>query len=315
MRISPSFIVPTFFFFALAGAASADSNEPCTDAGSEPSCVEDCTAAAGDTCHLSAEEACAGTCVEDMAACLEDATAYCMEGAAARCELECAPPPETDAGTPQEEVPDAGQPSEGEGEGEGETGEGCTLTQGYWKNHEESWAVSSLTLGGVSYGQSELLDLLRTPPAGGDVSLILSHQLIAAMLNVASGAAFSGSGIDDANAWLAANADGDGRLPFGVHGDADATALASALDDFNNGLTGPGHCDGSNDEDDGDSDDSETDSDSEVDGDDGQTTGRGRGAMGFFSAGASSCAQTGTEGTLLAAVAGAALLLARRRRS
>src|SRR5688572_10722012 len=40
-------------------------------------------------------------------------------------------------------------------------GEGCTLTQGYWKNHEESWPVSELTLGDETYTQEEALALFR----------------------------------------------------------------------------------------------------------------------------------------------------------
>ncbi|WP_437588677.1 hypothetical protein [Sorangium sp. So ce1000] len=127
-------------------------------------------------------------------------------------------------------------------------GDGCTLTQGYWKNHEESWPTSTLTLGGVEYSQAELLDLFRTAPKG-DASLILGHQLVAALLNVGSGAsdAALGGALADAEAWMAANKDADGRLPYGIkQGDAagDAVALSDALADFNEGGIGPGHCDG-----------------------------------------------------------------------
>ncbi|MGK3984798.1 hypothetical protein WME99_17260 [Sorangium sp. So ce136] len=126
-------------------------------------------------------------------------------------------------------------------------GDGCTLTQGYWKNHEESWPVSSLTIGGVEYSQAELLELFRTPPKG-DTSLILGHQLIAALLNTASGAsdAALGGALADAEAWMAANKDADGRLPYGVkRGSAadSAVSLSGSLADFNEGGIGPGHCD------------------------------------------------------------------------
>ncbi|WP_437277546.1 hypothetical protein WME90_40865 [Sorangium sp. So ce375] len=127
-------------------------------------------------------------------------------------------------------------------------GDGCTLTQGYWKNHEESWPTSTLTIGGVDYTQEELLDLFRTAPRG-DTSLILGHQLIAALLNVRSGAddAALGGALADAEAWMVANKDADGRLPYGIkQGDAadEAVSLGGALADFNEGGTGPGHCDG-----------------------------------------------------------------------
>ncbi|WP_437732820.1 hypothetical protein [Sorangium sp. So ce1335] len=125
-------------------------------------------------------------------------------------------------------------------------GEGCTLTQGYWKNHEESWPVSSLTIGGVEYSQEELLEIFRTAPKG-DKSLILGHQLIAALLNVASGASDAdlGGALADAEAWMAASKDADGRLPYGVKGGSAADAAVSlneTLTAFNEGRVGPEHC-------------------------------------------------------------------------
>ncbi|WP_437742202.1 hypothetical protein WMF39_42570 [Sorangium sp. So ce1504] len=127
-------------------------------------------------------------------------------------------------------------------------GDGCTLTQGYWKNHEESWPTSKLTIGGVEYSQAELLELFETPPKG-DTSLILCHQLIAALLNVGSGAseAALGGALAEAETWMKDNKDADGRLPYGTKqgGAAEgAVALSGALADFNEGGIGPGHCDG-----------------------------------------------------------------------
>ncbi|WP_437966628.1 hypothetical protein WMF04_44685 [Sorangium sp. So ce260] len=133
-------------------------------------------------------------------------------------------------------------PPDGDGDGDG-----CTLTQGYWKNHEESWPTSKLTIGGVEYAQEELLELFRTAPKG-DTSLILCHQLIAARLNVASGAsdaALDGA-LADAEAWMAANKDADGKLPYGTkRGSAadEAVSLSGRLAEFNEGGIGPGHCD------------------------------------------------------------------------
>jgi hypothetical protein len=119
---------------------------------------------------------------------------------------------------------------------------GCTLTQGYWKNHEEAWPTDTLRLGSVDYDQAALLTLLRTP-VRGDTSMNLAHQLIAAKLNVEAGA-WDGEvadTIDASDAWLAAR--GSGPLPYKVKGEATGTALAAALDAYNNGDTGPGHCD------------------------------------------------------------------------
>jgi len=126
--------------------------------------------------------------------------------------------------------------------------EGCTLTQGYWKNHAEDWPLSTLTLGSHSYTQSDLLTILHTPPRG-DASLILAHQLIAALLNVASGASASGAVQDalaDAHAWLIENHGSDGRLPHGVSPSTSAgqaaVAIADALVAYNEGRAGTPHC-------------------------------------------------------------------------
>ena len=91
------------------------------------------------------------------------------------------------------------------------------------------------------------LKIFGTPPTG-DASLILGHQLIAAMLNAANGAGQTqvGSAIQAAQAWMSANKDADGRLPYGVSATsaagADAVAISAKLDTYNNGGLGVPHC-------------------------------------------------------------------------
>ncbi len=81
----------------------------------------------------------------------------------------------------------------------------CHYTPGYWKNHVEAWPVTSLTLGGVTYSQAQLLEIMGTP-VGGDATIILAYHLIAAKLNVLSGASSSIDGaIADADAYLMAH--------------------------------------------------------------------------------------------------------------
>lgn len=118
-------------------------------------------------------------------------------------------------------------------------GDDCTYTQGFWKNHPADWPVDMLTLGGVTYDQNELLAILDTAPKG-DKTLILAHQLIATMLNVANGADDSalGSTIADANNWLAAN----GGVGSGEKKWNGGEPLKNMMDDYNNGIIGPGHC-------------------------------------------------------------------------
>jgi hypothetical protein len=136
-------------------------------------------------------------------------------------------PPTLDAGAPVPPAPE------------------CTLTQGFWKNHPDAWPVTELTIAGVTYGQAELLALFDRPPRG-DASLILAHQLFAALLNGGTGDPVIAATIDAAMAWMAANADDDGLLPFGVRGGTPAhttaTRLATLLAAYDEGVIGPGHC-------------------------------------------------------------------------
>jgi hypothetical protein len=109
----------------------------------------------------------------------------------------------------------------------------CTSGQGFWKNHyPDSWPVTSLTLGTVSYSASQLEDIFNTPvggPANGLISL--AHQLIAAKLNVARGAPAPAeiAGADALIGGLVVPPVGSGYLaPSAV------SSLVAALDAFNN---------------------------------------------------------------------------------
>lgn len=127
-------------------------------------------------------------------------------------------------------------PDEPDGEEEEEEDEGCTLTQGFWKNHPQAWPLPTDTeLCGKTW-----LENLKTP-VGGDTFYNVSHQYIAARLNEAAGASTPGD-VPEALAYLdAAMADCE----------IDATEKTSSLvakdilDDYNNGDIGPGHCDDS----------------------------------------------------------------------
>ena len=120
-------------------------------------------------------------------------------------------------------------------------GSNCSYTQGYWKNHASAWPVSSLTLGTVSYTKAQLLQILGQS-VGGNGLISLAHQLIAAKLNIAFGA--------DGSSILAVISAADALIgsrvvpPVGT-GSLSTSSTSGAnqsLDDFNNGLSGPGHC-------------------------------------------------------------------------
>ncbi|HET7746525.1 MAG TPA: hypothetical protein VFM29_04435 [Vicinamibacteria bacterium] len=126
---------------------------------------------------------------------------------------------------------------------------GCTYTQGYWKTHgpiptgnnSNEWDVTALTLGTVSYTDLEILSILNRPAAGNGL-VSLAHQLIAAKLNVASGADDSAivgaiAAADTLIGGLVVPPVGSGFLPPSA-----TSALNSTLTQFNEGLIGPGHC-------------------------------------------------------------------------
>jgi hypothetical protein len=126
----------------------------------------------------------------------------------------------------------------------------CTLTQGYWKNHGEDWddagdntpfLTSDLFFNsGLTY-----LTILNTAPKGGNAYLQLAHQYIAAVLNTGgnpSGDDDVDEAIADAEAFFTAAAAGTPAPAKDSQLRADVLADASTLDQFNNGILGPGHC-------------------------------------------------------------------------
>jgi hypothetical protein len=124
-------------------------------------------------------------------------------------------------------------------------GSNCTYTQGYWKNHTSAWPVGSLMLGNVTYTAAQLESILQqnVGNGGGANGLIsLAHQLIAAKLNGANGADLSSisGAITAADAMI-----GNLVVPPVGSGYLDPASTASttqSLDDYNQGISGPGHC-------------------------------------------------------------------------
>jgi hypothetical protein len=128
---------------------------------------------------------------------------------------------------------------------------GCTLTPGYWKTHsaygpapaDDTWLELSdgpdtaFFLSGASYYQ-----VLWTAPRG-NAYYILAHAYIAAELNGLNGASLGAVAetMDDARdlfeTWT------PGQVDRNRERKRTFVALAATLDDYNNGLIGPGHCD------------------------------------------------------------------------
>jgi hypothetical protein len=93
-------------------------------------------------------------------------------------------------------------------------------------------------LGGNSYSAAQLCAILNTP-VGGNGLIDLAHQLIAAKLNIANGAdpTAIASTIASADTMIGGLIVGSGALPT-----SQTSALVTALDNYNTGATGPGHC-------------------------------------------------------------------------
>lgn len=130
---------------------------------------------------------------------------------------------------------------------------GCTLTPGYWKTHslrgpapyDDTWALldprqedTPFFLSGQSY-----YDVLWSPPKG-NAYYILAHAYIAAELNLLNGASMP----PDVNEAFAAAAELFAQATPDEVGDykgkkrAVVLGWAFILDEYNNGITGPGHC-------------------------------------------------------------------------
>jgi hypothetical protein len=101
-------------------------------------------------------------------------------------------------------------------------------------------------LGSQTYTKAELLNILNNP-GGGDASMILAVQLIAAKLNIANGSdpAPVSSTITHADSLLGMF---NGKLPYKVKPSSPTGQMmvndAKTLDNYNNGLLTPG-CSGS----------------------------------------------------------------------
>jgi hypothetical protein len=129
---------------------------------------------------------------------------------------------------------------------------GCTLTQGYWKTHsdqgpapyDDAWknlgALEESTLffnSGMTW-----LGVFKTP-VRGNVFFQLADQYMAAKLNIlngASGTTAVNAAITGAETLFGSLGTGVTTIPMAQR--AQASTWATLLDNYNTGLTGPGHC-------------------------------------------------------------------------
>ena len=113
---------------------------------------------------------------------------------------------------------------------------GCTYTQGWYKNHTSQWPAGFSPNASFDGGMS-WIDLYKTPPKKGNEYIQLAHQYMTAVMN-ASGASVPAdvqTALNKAAAYFAAGGNGAGS--------GNIAGVAAILDAYNNGVTGPGHCD------------------------------------------------------------------------
>lgn len=130
---------------------------------------------------------------------------------------------------------------------------GCTYTQGFWKTHSDrgpapyssGWQALGLAEEDTPFFNSgaSWYTVFWTAPRGGNAFYILAHQYMAAKLNALNGAGTTPE-VDDAlssaESLFGGLAAGATTIDSALR--ADALAWASTLDAYNNGVTGPGHC-------------------------------------------------------------------------
>ncbi|HEX9935568.1 MAG TPA: hypothetical protein VGB15_00545 [Longimicrobium sp.] len=131
-------------------------------------------------------------------------------------------------------------------------GTGCTLTQGYWKNHADPAqkrfdATWNKLPGGAAtpfyHSGKSWLAAFNTPPAG-NAYYTLAHQFMAARLNVLGGAATTPA-VDAAMSSAHAFFNNPANVPSVKLSNAvkaTLTGYAATLASYNEGTTGPGHC-------------------------------------------------------------------------
>ena len=128
----------------------------------------------------------------------------------------------------------------------------CTLTYGYWKTHSEygpapydaSWeylsdgADTPFFNSGLTY-----YEMFWEEPAG-DLYFALAHQYAAAELNLLYGS-MAPPAVDAAlaGAKMLFEAQGDGDTTLNAMERRKAARWITTIDNYNNGVTGPGHCD------------------------------------------------------------------------
>jgi hypothetical protein len=133
---------------------------------------------------------------------------------------------------------------------------GCTLTPGYWKTHSQlgpapydnTWLLLDAVLqeGKIFFFSGQTYHQVLWASPAGNIYYILAHSYIAAQLNLLNGASVP-TDVQNALNWANSFFNNPINTPEHVatlKGSARNNVIMNAtiLDNYNNGLIGPGHC-------------------------------------------------------------------------
>jgi hypothetical protein len=115
----------------------------------------------------------------------------------------------------------------------------CTYTWHYWRSQPDAWMTEFIQIGRLEFSKTEALEIMALETEELDASVL--REFFATILNVLRGT--ESTAIDatlvSASSWIERN-------PLGVALSDDArqegTVLLEEMSNFNNGVTGPGHC-------------------------------------------------------------------------
>lgn len=120
----------------------------------------------------------------------------------------------------------------------------CVQTYSYWRTHGATWPVTSLTIGGVTYTSTQLMQALNRSTVGGNALVVLARQIIALELNEAAGVNVTGIAtyMAQAQALLVGHNLNMGFVAGNTPLGAQLLAVAGQLERYNQGLMGVPHC-------------------------------------------------------------------------
>ena len=115
----------------------------------------------------------------------------------------------------------------------------CTLALSYWESHPTSWPIEEFRIGDLNFEKSSALAIIQSDSQ--EVSGAILSQVFIYMLNIFRGSDPSTimTSVSEANLWLNSNFNRSNLSAVDIQ---KGLEIASQLNAYNTGLTGPGPC-------------------------------------------------------------------------